>query len=76
MGLYCMHFRNNLLMNDGDNGTMKRIFDIYITFMQIGQSEDLFKHIFAGMRAFVNNYSIVLFKGMTLRKFLIRIKKY
>lgn len=63
MGLYCMHFRNNLLMNDGDNGTMKRIFDIYITFMQIGQSEDLFKHIFAGMRAFVNNYSIVLFKG-------------
>lgn len=63
MGLYCMHFRNNLLMNEGDNATMKKIFDIYITFIQIGQSENLFKHVFAGMRAFINNYSIVLFKG-------------
>ncbi|GJQ82839.1 hypothetical protein Trydic_g13541 [Trypoxylus dichotomus] len=63
MGLYCMHFRNNLLANEGDNATMRKIFDIYLTFIQIGQSESLFKHIFAGMRAFVNNYSIVLFKG-------------
>ncbi|KAI4466055.1 dedicator of cytokinesis dock [Holotrichia oblita] len=63
MGLYCMHFRNNLLINEGDNATMKKIFDIYITFIQIGQSENLFKHVFAGMRAFINNYSIVLFKG-------------
>lgn len=66
MGLYCMHFRSNLLMNEGDNATMKKIFDIYITFIQIGQSESLFKHVFAGMRAFINNYSIVLFKGEKL----------
>ncbi|XP_022919235.2 dedicator of cytokinesis protein 9 [Onthophagus taurus] len=63
LGLYCMNFRNNLLVNDGNNPTMKKIFDIYITFVQIGQSENLFKHVFAGMRAFINNYSVVLFKG-------------
>ncbi|KAJ8951805.1 hypothetical protein NQ318_019778 [Aromia moschata] len=63
MGLYCMHFRKNLLGADGDNEIMKKISDIYLTFIQIGQSERLFKHVFAALRAFVNNYSSVLFQG-------------
>ncbi|RZC34337.1 dedicator of cytokinesis protein 9 [Asbolus verrucosus] len=63
MGLYCMNFRKNLLMSEGDNEIMKKIFDIYLTFMQIGQSEALFKHVFAALRAFINNYSSVLFQG-------------
>jgi hypothetical protein len=63
MGLYCMNFRKNLLIAEGDNEVMKKIFDIYLTFMQIGQSEALFKHVFAALRAFINNYSSVLFQG-------------
>lgn len=63
MGLYCMHFRNNLLNGDGDNLTMKKIFDIYITFIQIGQSETVYKHVFASLRAFINNYSSLIFQG-------------
>lgn len=63
LGLYSMNFRTNLSVSDGDNDTMKKIFDIFLTFMQIGQSEKLFKHVFAGLRAFINNYSAVLFHG-------------
>ncbi|KAJ8916213.1 hypothetical protein NQ315_016352 [Exocentrus adspersus] len=63
MGLYCMHFRKNLLSADGENEVMKKIFDIYLSFIQIGQSERLFKHVFAALRAFINNYSSVLFQG-------------
>nr|CAH7754240.1 unnamed protein product [Callosobruchus chinensis] len=63
MGLYCMHFRKNLLNSDGENDIMKKMFDLYLTFIQIGQSENLFKHVFAALRAFINNYSVVLFQG-------------
>ncbi|XP_018332779.1 dedicator of cytokinesis protein 9 [Agrilus planipennis] len=66
LGLYCMHFRTSILTNEGDNNVMKKIFDIYLAFMQIGQSESVFKHVFASLRAFINNYSIVLFKGSAL----------
>lgn len=58
-----MNFRKSLLSSEGENPVMKKIFDIYLTFLQIGQSENLFKHIFAALRAFINNYSMVLFQG-------------
>lgn len=64
MGLYCIHFRSNLLNGDGENLPMKKIFDIYITFIQIGQSEHVYQHVFASLRAFINNYSTLLFQGM------------
>lgn len=64
MGLYCMNFRKSLLSSEGENAVMKKIFDVYLTFLQIGQSENLFKHIFAALRAFINNYSAVLFQGI------------
>lgn len=63
MGLYCMNFRKTLMNSDGENEVMKKIFDIYLSFIQIGQSESLFKHVFAALRAFINNYSMILFKG-------------
>nr|XP_023030048.1 dedicator of cytokinesis protein 9 [Leptinotarsa decemlineata] len=63
MGLYCMHFKKNLMSTDGDNDIMKKLFDIYLTFIQIGQSENLFKHVFAALRSFINNFSLILFQG-------------
>ncbi|CAH0557569.1 unnamed protein product [Brassicogethes aeneus] len=63
MGLYCMNFRKTLMNSDGENEVMKKIFDIYLSFIQIGQSESLFKHVFAALRAFINNFSLVLFQG-------------
>jgi len=52
-----------LLANEGDNLVMQKFFNIYLSFLQVGQSETLLRHVFAGLRAFLNNYSIALFQG-------------
>ncbi|KAH0567488.1 dedicator of cytokinesis protein 9 isoform X3 [Cotesia glomerata] len=63
LGLFCIHFKDVLLVNDGDNPVMQKLFNIYLSFLQLGQSETLFRHVFASLRAFLNNYSTALFKG-------------
>lgn len=63
LGLYCTHFKKNLLADDGDNPVLKKVFDIYLSFTQVGQSETLYSHVFPAIRSFINNFSIVLFKG-------------
>ncbi|XP_034950532.1 dedicator of cytokinesis protein 9 isoform X2 [Chelonus insularis] len=63
VGLFCIHFKDVLLVNDGDNPVMQKLFNIYLSFLQLGQSETLFRHVFASLRAFLNNYSIALFQG-------------
>lgn len=54
LGLYSLHLKEQLLYKDGDNPLMKKIFDIYLSFLQVGQSEKMFKHLFAALRAFIN----------------------
>ncbi|XP_011300539.1 dedicator of cytokinesis protein 9 isoform X1 [Fopius arisanus] len=63
LGLFCIHFKEVLLANDGDNSIMHKLFCIYLKFLEIGQSESLSRHVFASFRAFLNNYSMALFKG-------------
>ncbi|XP_063975168.1 dedicator of cytokinesis protein 9 isoform X2 [Diachasmimorpha longicaudata] len=63
LGLFCIHFKEVLLLNDGDNNIMKKLFYIYLKFLEIGQSESLYRHVFASFRAYLNNYSMVLFNG-------------
>ncbi|XP_015124186.1 dedicator of cytokinesis protein 11 isoform X2 [Diachasma alloeum] len=63
LGLFCIHFKEVLLVNDGDNSIMEKLFFIYLKFLEIGQSESLYRHVFASFRAYLNNYSIVLFNG-------------
>ena len=33
---------------------MKKLFDIYLTFLKVGQSEAALRHVFASLRAFIN----------------------
>ncbi|PSN40266.1 Dedicator of cytokinesis protein 11 [Blattella germanica] len=63
LGLYCIHFKDNLLSTEGDNLVMRKVFDIYLSFLQVGQSETLFRHVFAALRAYINNFSVALFQG-------------
>jgi len=61
---YTSHFLQDILLaNEGDNAVMQKFFNIYLSFLQVGQSETLLRHVFAGLRAFLNNYSIALFQG-------------
>lgn len=59
MGLYTLQFRDK--MQDGQ--VLPKLAKVYLRFLQLGQSENLSKHVFAALRAFINNFSTVLFKG-------------
>ncbi|XP_039279988.1 dedicator of cytokinesis protein 9 isoform X2 [Nilaparvata lugens] len=63
LGLYCIHFKDILMAEEGDNPVMKAVFMLYLSFLQVGQSETLFRHVFAALRAFINNFSLALFQG-------------
>ncbi|XP_038049976.1 dedicator of cytokinesis protein 9-like isoform X5 [Patiria miniata] len=63
LGTYCTHFKPNLDMDDGDNPLMRKVMDIFLSFIKIGQSESLSKHVFASLRSFVHKFPVALFKG-------------
>uniref|UniRef100_A0AAQ5WZ02 Dedicator of cytokinesis 11 n=1 Tax=Amphiprion ocellaris TaxID=80972 RepID=A0AAQ5WZ02_AMPOC len=56
-------FKTQLLDSDGHNPLMKKVFDVYLTFLKVGQSEAALRHVFAALRAFINKFPSVLFKG-------------
>ncbi|XP_053674834.1 dedicator of cytokinesis protein 11 [Anopheles nili] len=59
MGLYSVQFRDSML----EGTVLPKIARVYLRFLQLGQSESLSKHVFAALRAFINNFSQALFKG-------------
>ncbi|XP_076828065.1 dedicator of cytokinesis protein 11 isoform X2 [Brachyhypopomus gauderio] len=63
LSLFTQSFRNQLLDNDGHNALMKKVFDIYLTFLKVGQSEVAIKHVFASLRAFISKFQVAVFKG-------------
>lgn len=46
--------QTQLLDSDGHNTLMKKVFDIYLTFLKVSQSESALRHVFAALRAFIN----------------------
>lgn len=76
MGLYTLQFRDRLAGTAVDSATntsttatgsmaiLTRLARVYLRFLQLGQSETLSKHVFAALRAFINNFAaIILFRG-------------
>lgn len=63
ISIFCQSFKAQLLDSDGHNPLMKKIFDIHLTFLKVGQSEVALKHIFASLRAFINKFPAAFFKG-------------
>ncbi len=59
IGLYSIQFRESM----ADSTVLPKIARVYLRFLQLGQSESLSKHVFAALRAFINNFSQTLFKG-------------
>jgi len=37
---------------------MKKVFDVYLTFLKVGQSEAAIRHVFAALRAFINKVRV------------------
>lgn len=59
MGLYTLQFRDKM----PDGLVLPKVLRVYLKFLQLGQSETLSTHVFASLRAFINNFSPSLFKG-------------
>ncbi|KAM6909379.1 dedicator of cytokinesis protein 11 isoform 2-T2 [Xenentodon cancila] len=63
LSLFTQCFKNQMLDSEGHNPLMKKVFDIYLTFLKVSQSEAAFRHVFAALRAFINKFPSGLFKG-------------
>jgi hypothetical protein len=62
VGLYCVQFKESMI----ESAVLPKIAQVYLRFLQLGQSETLSKHVFAALRAFINNFSQALFKGTAM----------
>lgn len=60
---YCVHFKDTLMMYNGENDIMESVFSTLVAFLCIPQSTLVCGHVFATLRSFINNFSCVLFKG-------------
>ena len=62
LGSFSNHCRE-VLLAEGAEPLMQQVFSLYMLFLQLGQSESLMKHVFAALRAFINNFPSTLFQG-------------
>ncbi|XP_047241693.1 dedicator of cytokinesis protein 11 isoform X2 [Girardinichthys multiradiatus] len=63
LSVFTQCFKTQLLDSDGHNLLMRKVFDVYLTFLKVGQSEAAIRHVFAALRGFINKFPSVLFKG-------------
>ncbi|KAK4319158.1 hypothetical protein Pmani_009878 [Petrolisthes manimaculis] len=62
LGSFTTHCRD-ILTSDGAEAIMQQVFSLHLLFLQLGQSESVMKHVFASLRAFINNFPRTLFQG-------------
>ncbi|KAG0711143.1 Dedicator of cytokinesis protein 9 [Chionoecetes opilio] len=62
LGNFTTHCRD-ILTSDGAEVIMQQVFGLHLLFLQLGQSENVMKHVFASIRAFINNFPRTLFQG-------------
>uniref|UniRef100_A0A8D0D8E7 Dedicator of cytokinesis 10 n=1 Tax=Sander lucioperca TaxID=283035 RepID=A0A8D0D8E7_SANLU len=55
--------QKQLLLDEGQNALMKKVLDTYLLFFQINQSTATLRHIFAGLRLFVQKFPNAFFQG-------------
>ena len=63
IGIILKELSKRVAADAGENALMKKIFSIFITFLRLGQSEMLLKHLFASFRSFLVEFPEVLFSG-------------
>ncbi|KAM8903393.1 dedicator of cytokinesis protein 10 isoform 7-T7 [Spinachia spinachia] len=61
--LFVHHHKKQLLLDEGQNALMKKVLDTYLLFFQINQSTATLRHIFAGLRLFVQKFPSAFFQG-------------
>ncbi|XP_064296718.1 dedicator of cytokinesis protein 9 isoform X7 [Phalacrocorax carbo] len=63
LSLFTMAFKNQLLTDHGHNPLMKKVFDVYLCFLQKNQSETALKNVFNALRALIFKFPSTFYEG-------------
>ncbi|XP_043926200.1 dedicator of cytokinesis protein 10 isoform X3 [Protopterus annectens] len=63
LGLFTQNHQKPLQQYECQNSLMKKVFDTYLLFSQVNQSETALRHVFASLRLFVNKFPSAFFQG-------------
>ncbi|XP_039600530.1 dedicator of cytokinesis protein 9 isoform X5 [Polypterus senegalus] len=63
LSLFSMVFKQQLCADHGHNPLMKKVFDVYLTFLRINQSEMALKQVFTSLRTFIYKFPCTFFEG-------------
>ncbi|XP_064913480.1 dedicator of cytokinesis protein 9 isoform X3 [Columba livia] len=63
LSLFTMAFKNQLLTDHGHNPLMKKVFDVYLCFLQKNQSETSLKNVFIALRALIFKFPSTFYEG-------------
>ncbi|XP_042312819.1 dedicator of cytokinesis protein 9 isoform X5 [Sceloporus undulatus] len=63
LSLFTMAFKNQLLADHGHNPLMKKVFDVYLCFLQKNQSETALKNVFNALRSFIFKFPSTFYEG-------------
>uniref|UniRef100_A0A8C3H4K6 Dedicator of cytokinesis 9 n=1 Tax=Corvus moneduloides TaxID=1196302 RepID=A0A8C3H4K6_CORMO len=63
LSLFTMAFKNQLLTDHGHNPLMKKVFDVYLCFLQKNQSETALKNVFSALRALIYKFPSTFYEG-------------
>ncbi|XP_067392949.1 dedicator of cytokinesis protein 9 isoform X3 [Emydura macquarii macquarii] len=63
LSLFTMAFKNQLLTDHGHNPLMKKVFDVYLCFLQKNQSETALKSVFIALRALIFKFPSAFYEG-------------
>ncbi|XP_016083903.1 dedicator of cytokinesis protein 9 isoform X7 [Ornithorhynchus anatinus] len=63
LSLFTMAFKNQLLADHGHNPLMKKVFDVYLCFLQKHQSETALKNVFSALRSLIFKFPSTFYEG-------------
>ncbi|XP_041436699.1 dedicator of cytokinesis 9 L homeolog isoform X6 [Xenopus laevis] len=63
LSLFTMAFKNQLLADHGHNPLMKKVFDVYLCFLQKNQSETALKNVFTALRCLIYKFPSTFYEG-------------
>ncbi|XP_070376171.1 dedicator of cytokinesis protein 9 isoform X14 [Equus asinus] len=63
LSLFTLAFKNQLLADHGHNPLMKKVFDVYLCFLQKNQSETALKNVFTALRSLIYKFPSTFYEG-------------
>ncbi|XP_053563795.1 dedicator of cytokinesis protein 9 isoform X2 [Bombina bombina] len=63
LSLFTMAFKNQLITDHGHNPLMKKVFDVYLCFLQKNQSEVALKNVFTALRSLIYKFPSTFYEG-------------